>query len=335
MKKRWLNIINFFLFFSLTVVVVYLVFKGIPWEDFTHKLLDANYFYVIISGVSGLIAFYFRGVRWRLMLEPLGYKPPNKDMLNAVAVGYLANMAIPRFGEVVRCAALNKTNKVPVDQSFGTVITERLVDLIVLFVLLFFVFIFKINFFGRFFDEKVFIPLGSKFSDYGYLLILIVFFTFLGMIVFYVLYKKFPENKMIHWIKDKIWGMKNGFISILKMEKKWEFLFHTFMIWFFYFIMAYIVFFAIPQTKDLTPIDALFVLVAGSFGMVAPVQNGFGAYHWIVSLALMMYGLTKEDGLLFATLLHETQVLMILIVGPFAAYFVFIKKRKTVADEKI
>ena len=119
------------------------------------------------------------------------------------------------------------------------------------------------------------------------------------------------------------------------MEKKWEFLFHTFMIWFFYFIMAYVVFFAIPQTKDLTPIDALFVLVAGSFGMVAPVQNGFGAYHWIVSLSLMMYGLTKEDGLLFATLLHETQVLMVLIVGPVAGYLVFIRKRKTLANDKV
>ncbi len=335
MKKRWLNIINFLVFFSLTIVVVYFVFKGIPWKDFEHKLLDANYSYVIISGLSGLVAFYFRGVRWRLMLEPLGYKPPNKDMLNAVAVGYLANMAIPRFGEVVRCAALHKTNKVPVDQSFGTVITERLIDLLVLFILLFFVFIFKINFFGKFFADKVFTPLGNKFSDHGYLLVLLVVIFLLGIIGFYFLYKKFPENKIIHWTKDKIWGVKNGFISILKMKKKWEFLFHTFMIWFFYFIMAYIMFFAIPQTKDLTPIDALFVLVAGSFGMVAPVQNGFGAYHWIVSLALMMYGITREDGLLFATLLHETQVLMVLIVGPIAGYLVFIRKRKTVTDEKI
>jgi len=146
LKKRWLNILNFFVFLLITIFVVYLVFKGIPWADFVHKLLDANYFYIIISGLSGLVAFYFRGVRWRLMLEPLGYKPLNKDMLNAVAVGYLANMAIPRFGEVVRCAALNKTNKVPVDQSFGTVITERLVDLLVLLILLLFVFIFKKTF---------------------------------------------------------------------------------------------------------------------------------------------------------------------------------------------
>ncbi len=335
MKKRWLNILNFFVFLSITVFVVYLVFKGIPWSDFVHKLFKANYWYVAVSGLSGLIAFYFRGVRWRLMLEPLGHKPPNKDMLNAVAVGYLANMAIPRFGEVVRCAALNKTNKVPVDQSFGTVITERLVDLLVLLILLLFVFIFKINFFGKFFAEKVFSPLGDKFADHGYLLILLGVIMLLGIFGFYFLYKKFPENKIIHWIKDKIWGVKNGFISVLKMKKKWEFIFHTFIIWFFYFLMAYIVFFAIPQTKDLTPIDALFVLVAGSFGMVAPVQNGFGAYHWIVSLALMMYGLTKEDGLLFATLLHETQVLMVLIVGPIAGYLVFIRKRKTIADDKV
>ncbi len=335
MKKRWLNILNFFVFFSITIFVVYFVFKGIPWVDFVNKLRNANYWYVLISGLSGLLALYFRGVRWRLMLEPLGHKPSNKDMLNAIVVGYLANMAIPRLGEVVRCAALNKTNKVPVDQSFGTVITERLIDLIALFILLFFVFILKINFFGKFFEEKIFSPIGNKFADNGYLLIILGVIIILGMFIFYFLYKKFPENKIIRWIKDKIWGIKNGFISVMKMEKKWEFLLHTFIIWIFYYIMAYVVFFAIPQTKDLTPIDALFILVAGSFGMVAPVQNGFGAYHWIVSLALMMYGLTKEDGLLFATLLHETQVLMVLLVGTVAGYLVFIRKRKMLTDEKI
>ena len=292
MKKVWLNILNFVVFFSITVFVVYLVFKDIPWEDFLQKLFAANYFYVIISGLSGLIAFYFRGVRWRLMIEPMGHKPSNKNMLNAVAVGYLANMVIPRLGEVVRCAAINKTDKVPVDESFGTVITERLIDLLILLVLLFIVFVLKINFFGRFFSENVFVPLGNKFSNHAYILIVLLVVLVLGLVGFYMLYKKFPKNKVIRWIKNKIWGIKNGLISILRMEKKWEFLFHTFMIWFFYFIMAYVVFFAIPQTKDLTPIDALFVLVAGSFGMVAPVQNGFGAYHWIVSLALMMYGST-------------------------------------------
>ena len=182
MKKRWLNIINFFVFLFVTIGIVYLVFKDIPWHDFIEKLLKANYFYIFISGLSGLIAFYFRGIRWRLMLEPLGYRPSNKNMLNAVAVGYLANMAIPRFGEVIRCAALNKTNKVPADESFGTVITERLVDLLVLFILLIFVFIFKINFFGKFFSEQIFIPLSHKFSNNSILLLILSISLLIGMI---------------------------------------------------------------------------------------------------------------------------------------------------------
>lgn len=317
---------------------MYLVFKGIPWKDFIDKLLHANYFFVIISGLTGIVAFYFRGLRWQLMIEPLGYKPKSSDMLKAVAVGYLANMVFPRMGEVVRCGALNRTNKIPVNESFGTVITERLIDFIALILILLFVIIFKINFFGKFFQDKVFQPLSDKFIEYSFVLIVIGLCVLICLLVSIMFFKKYKENKIVNWTKSKIKGLKNGLISILKIEKKWQFLFYTFIIWFFYFLMAYVVFFAIPETSHLKPIDAVFVLVAGSFGMVAPVQNGFGAYHWIVSLALMMYGLSKETGLLFATLLHEMQVVMILIVGPIASYFVYfnkMNKKETILNEQV
>ena len=328
MKKTFVNILNFLLFFSITGVVVYLVFKGIDLKYFIEKILSANFFYVFISGISGIIAFYFRGLRWKLMLKPFGYNPKDMNMYHAVAVGYIANMAIPRLGEVVRCASLKKTDKVEVKHSMGTVVTERISDLAVLFLLVVFVFIVKADFFGAFISEQILIPLSKKItiSTLG----LVIAGLILGGVLFlWWIFKRFSENKLVSKTKTILKGFGEGLISIYKMEDKWLFLLYTLIIWFFYWLMAYIVFFAIEPTKGLTAMDAIFILIAGSFGMVAPVQNGFGAYHWIVSQALMIYGLSREDGLLYATLVHETQVVMVLIFGSISSYIVFFKKNKT------
>ena len=313
------------MFLTLTGVVLYLVFKGINLDNFLDGLLSANFFYVFISGLSGAIAFYIRGLRWKLMLKPFGYDPKGVNMYHAVVTGYLANMAIPRMGEVVRCAALKKTDKVEIKHSMGTVVTERISDLFVLFLLVIFVFVVKADFFGSFINEKVFLPLSKKFAI-SYLWIILLAVTGSGILFLWWLFKRYPENKYVSKLQSVLIGFWQGFISIFKMQDKWLFLLYTLIIWFFYWLMAYIVFFAIPSTSHLDALDAIFILVAGSFGMVAPVQNGFGAYHWIVSQALMIYGLTREEGLLYATLVHEMQVVVVLVLGVISAYFVFMKK---------
>jgi uncharacterized protein (TIRG00374 family) len=266
------------------------------------------------------------------MLKPFGYNPQDVNMYHAVAIGYVANMAIPRLGEVVRCAVIKKTDKVDVKHSMGTVVTERISDLFVLFLLIIFVFIIKSDFFGAFISEKVLIPITKKITV-NTLSILISALLLSGVLFLWWIFKKYPDNKMVSKTKSIIKGFGEGLISIYKMEDKWLFLLYTAIIWFFYWLMAYIVFFAIEPTKGLTALDAIFVLIAGSFGMVAPVQNGYGAYHWIVSQALMIFGLTKEDGLLYATLVHETQVVMVLIFGAISSYIVFLKKNKNHESE--
>jgi len=327
LKSVILKILNFLLFFFITSIIVWVVFKDFPWDDFFKKLKSVNYFYVIISGLSGAVAYYFRGLRWKLMLRPFDYNPSNWNMFNAVAVGYFANMGIPRMGEVVRCASLKKTDNVEIKYSMGTVVTERISDLFVLFLLVVFVFIIKADFFGKFIYEKVWSPMSDKlsFTDSG--ITIIGVFVLLSFVVFLFM-AKFKSNKVISKIIGIFRGFYDGIVSIFKMENKGLFLLYTLIIWLLYWLMAYVVFFAIDETRNLDAIDAIFILVAGSFGMVAPVQNGFGAYHWIVAQALMIYGLNKEYGLLYAILVHEMQVLVILLLGPISTYFVFFKKSK-------
>ena len=278
----------------------------------------------------GMLAFISRAVRWRISIEPLGYKPKNINSFYALMVGYLANMAFPRLGEITRCSVLYKTDKVPVAKLLGSVIVERALDLVILLLLMLFVFFYKINFFGKFIYDKVFSPLllsvQEKFGSAG-----IVYYTLAGVVVVLVLTLYLLRERLSHFsiiikIKKLLTEVFEGLKVIYTMKKKTLYVFHTFLIWFFYILMTYSVFFAIPETSDLTFADAIFVLVFGGIGMTLPVQGGFGTYHAIVALSLTIYGISYESGLVFATISHEAQTLLVLVVGGFSALMVSLKK---------
>jgi uncharacterized protein (TIRG00374 family) len=335
-RKIILNTLKFVGFLLLTVFVVYLVFKGIPMVDFFHKLMEVNYFYVSFSAIAGLGAYYIRGLRWRLMLQPFNYNPKAINMYHSIAIGYFANMAIPRFGELVRCSSLKVTDDVPMDRSVGSVITERLSDLLVLGLLTLYLLFFHVGLISNFLNEKIFSPLGHSLYNQKYILTIVGSIVILAIVILLVfLFRSKKENAIILKFKSMVTGFKDGLLSIYTMKKKGLFLTYTLLIWILYFLMAYVVFWASPVTENLTVVDGLFILVAGSFGMVAPVQNGFGAYHWIVSMALMALGLSREDGLLYATLMHETQVLVILVFGPISMYSVFFKTKRKKHEQSL
>lgn len=300
------------------------------WES----LKNANYFWVLLSLVFAFFAYLSRAIRWKLLIEPLGYQITSKKTFYALMIGYTANFAFPRIGEITRCATLTKTEKIPMDKLIGTVILERVCDLIILIVLLIFIFIYKINFFGKFLNEHIFSPFKHKFysifhvSTWQLLLLLCVFIIFLACI--YIFRNKLKGNKIFFKIIVFFKGIFSGFRTILHMKKLGAFLFHTLVIWVMYFIMTYVVFFAVSSTSNLAPIDGLFILVVGGLGMSAPVQGGIGAYHLIVSLGLTLYGIT--DGLVYATLAHSSQALFAILLGTISMISIFIinKKQKIV-----
>lgn len=311
---------------------MYLSFKGVDFDHLVDDLKSANYFWVFISLICAIVGYVSRAIRWRLLIEPLNYKPPIKNVFFALMFGYFANFAFPRIGEITRCGALTKSDKIPMDSLIGTVIIERAIDLIVLIILLFVVFIAKIDVFGEFIKDTVFIPLFRKIVNtvdfpifYWLIVIAILVFAF-GLL--YYNRKKIKRVKIIIKIRKILRGVISGVKTVTKMKSRMAFLFHTIVIWLSYFLMTYVVIFAIPATSNLTPIDGLFLLVIGGLGMAAPVQGGIGAFHWIVSSALSLYGISKAEGLVFATIQHESQAILAILLGSFSALMLFLISRR-------
>ncbi len=312
--------------------MLYLAFKGVAFDTLLDDLKNANYYWVLLSLLFAFVGYVSRAYRWRLLIEPLNYNPPVKNVFYALMLGYLANFAFPRIGEISRCGSLTKSDKIPMDSLIGTVLIERAIDMIVLLLLLFVVFIAKIESFGVFIKENVLIPLSRKFintvdfSIYYWLLIVVIIATTIGLS--YYFRKRFKRVKIIIKIRKIIRGVISGVKTVTKMRSRSAFLFHTVVIWSMYFLMTYVVIFSIPATHGLKPIDGLFLLVIGGLGMAAPVQGGIGAFHWIVTMALSLYGITREEGLVFATIQHESQAILVIILGAFSILMLFINSRR-------
>ncbi len=284
-----------------------------------------------------MLAYFSRAARWKLIIEPLNYKPSFANTFYSMMVGYLANFAFPRIGEITRCATLARKEKIPVERLIGTVIVERAVDLITLFIILILLIIFRFQTFGNFFRESVFIPLGDKisnslsFSWFIWTIVAVISGIFVGS--YFIFRQRLSEMKLVSKTKELLRGIVEGLKTVYKMKRRGLFIFHSVFIWLNYWMMTWVVVFAIPATSDLGMIDGLFILAIGGLGMSAPVQSGIGAFHWIVSrgLATVYPGINVEEGLVFATISHESQALLAISLG-ILSFFLLFRKKKGKAD---
>lgn len=318
---KWIKYV-FFLF--LGVGLMYLAFKNQSPKALIAQLKDVNYLWVVISMFFGFIAIVSRGLRWVILLQNLNFSVSNRNSIYAVAIGYFTNIAIPRAGEITRCTSLNQTEDVPVDKLFGTIILERAIDFIILISLVLLVLILKFELFLEFLA----IIFEGQTLDLGSLICVGLSATAI-LIVLFVLTKRVLKKSAIYIkIKTFVIGMKDGFKSINGLKNKTGFWAHTFIIWLMYLLMTYVCFFSIEATRMLNVADGLYTMVIGGFGMVAPVQGGIGAYHYIVKVGLMILDVSEDSALLFATVVHTAQTLMTLSVGGISILMVFLTKRK-------
>jgi len=331
LKRKIIKTFNFFLFLTIGIGLLYLAFRGVNFNTLLVDLKSANYYWVLLSLLFAFIGYISRAYRWKLLIEPLNYNPSVKNVFYALMFGYLANFAFPRIGEISRCGSLTKSDKIPMDSLIGTVIIERAIDMLVLLFLLFVIFIAKLESFGLFIKENVFIPISKKFIstvDFSiYYWLIIIFVVLLSIGLFYFFRKRFKRVRIVLKIRKILRGVISGVKTVTKMRSRSAFLFHTILIWLMYFLMTYVVIFSIPATQGLKPIDALFLLVIGGLGMAAPVQGGIGAFHWIISSGLGLYGISKADGLVFATIQHESQAVLVIFIGAFSILMLFLKSR--------
>ena len=331
MKKILRIILNFVVFPSIGIFLLYLAFKDVDIHKLWSDIKNANFYWIGLSLVFAFLAFISRALRWILLIEPLGYNPNKKNTILAVFIAYFANMAMPRLGEITRCGSLSKTDNIPMDKLVGTVITERVIDFITLLLMIFFVLIIKFKKVGGFFNNEIFNPLyNNYFSKYIFWIIIISALVFSVGFLF-LMRQKLMGMSVFQRINNFIKGLSEGLKSVFRIKKLRLFFAHTLFIWIMYVLMTYVVFFAIEPTRNLTFTDSFFILTIGGIGMSAPVQNGFGAYHWIVSNGLLMVlNIPIEGGLSYATICHESQTLMVLFTGPIAMFLVFFAKKKKI-----
>jgi len=332
LKKKIFKILRFLLFFSIALVLLYFEFRGVDAGELRNSFAKARYGYVFLYLLIGFISLLSRSYRWVIMIEPLGHRVSFWNSFYSLNTGYLANFAFPRLGEITRCGSLSKAEKIPIDKLFGTVIVERVIDLVILILLLLILIIGRFDYFGNFIQHNIYTPLvervNESFGSTWILLLIIMSIPVIIVIVYFMFRARLSEILLIQKIKSFIKGILDGFKTIYTLKRRWSFIFHSLLIWACYWLMTYAAFFTLPETSELKLIDALFLLAVGTLGWVVPVQGGIGAYHYMVTLGFTLYKIPREAGLTYATLSHGSQMIMLIVLGTISFMLLFAVQRR-------
>lgn len=326
MKPAVKNTIKYTAFAGLAFLLLFFAFRNVDpaelWDDLKH----AHYGYVFASVLMGYAAIVSRGLRWKLLLEPLGYHPKTWNAIHSVSALYFVNLALPRAGELARCTSLNQVEDIPVNKLFGTVLLERTIDMVFLLFIVAAAVVVNLSYLEQLFAMT---NTGSE-EGGGMLIYILVGLAALAVIVFFAFRQRIQASPLFAKVRDFYEGLKDGFKAVFKMKKKAQaaFWFHSVFIWLCYFFMVYVCFFAIEETAHLTIADGLFIMVAASLGIVIPVPGGIGAYHYLVGSAMVVLGFTHEIGLGFATIVHSAQTLMLLGTGAIAMFILYLERRR-------
>lgn len=306
-------------FFGIGLGLFWLAMQGVEDpEALKRDMRSAQWWGIAASFVMGYLAIVSRGLRWNLLLAPMGHHPSPTRSVHAVAFSYFANAFVPRSGEVARCAALNQTDDIPVDQLLGTVITERVVDFLMLFGLVAFALLTNLDAFLALMQEAQ-LPAMPTLIGAGVA-------GLAGCGFLWWISQQQGRSGLLGKMAGFLQGIGTGIRSVLAMEKRGLFLFHTLFIWVMYFLMSYVLFKAIPAVSALGLTDAVLVMVAGGFGMVLPAPGGIGSYHWAVSLGFAAVGFSGDVGFAVANVVWLTQTAMIVLTGGLGYLMLFLHR---------
>lgn len=306
-------------------------------EQFYVAIGQANYFWIFASLLLGVLALFGRAQRWKYVLEPLGYETPLKNRYHAITIGYLINLTIPRAGEASRAVMLYRSNKVPFAKSFGTIVAERAVDLVMLVSIFFLTSFIGGKDFELIWDEMIRKFSGSPTSDntFQWKYVLLGFLA-LGMITLGLLYVK--SLKFRTKLNEFISGVWGGVFSIFKSKNPGAYVFYTFLIWISYLLMFGVCFLALKETADFPVKGVLIGFIAGSIGITF-TNGGIGSYPLLVGLVIAFY--LKKDfpesaegiGNALGMLIWVSQTLMMIVLGLLS--LVLLPKNYTPENDKI
>jgi uncharacterized protein (TIRG00374 family) len=299
----------------LTILIPLFIGIGIIYYQFTTLTLEeiekiklsfqkANYNYILVTLVIACIGHWSRAYRWKFALNHLGYQTKFHNNFFTVCVSYLVNLTVPRSGEISRAALLKKYEDVPFDKAFGTIVAERIVDLMVFFLFVIIGFISQYNTIHQFLIDKK-VPINT------------IIYTLIGgfvMLIIFILIWIYAEWEIIKKLKKKLAGLTEGMTTIYKMKDRWKYLFHSFFIWFSYLLMFYIAKFALPETSEIGFDIIIMGFVFGSLA-IGFSNGGLGAFPFSIALIFSLYGISNDIGTAFGWLIWTSQTFLTILLG--------------------
>jgi len=334
MNKRILSFLQYFVFLGLGIFLVWWSLRKLTpgdWVAIKNALLNARYWLVIPVVLALLASHYSRAIRWKILMEPLGYKPRISNTFLAVLIGYMANLAFPRLGEVLKCTVLSRYEKVPADKLVGTIVAERVFDLICLVLVMLITFFTQTEIIGEYLSAQVYELFGSKtggISTSKVILSLSGIVAFL--LIIWLILRKLAHISIIQKLKQLIKGVWHGLTSVRYIKNKGWFIFHTIFIWAMYLLSVRIGMFALVETSGYGFKPALSVLSIGSIAMIL-APSGIGFYPVFVKGTMILYGLSEPIGLAFGWLMWSVQFFQQLLCG-FVALLLFPSFNKKTKD---
>jgi uncharacterized protein (TIRG00374 family) len=326
------SIIQYVVIFAITAALIWFSLRGLTvgegenkFDFLWHTWQQASKAWLLFMAVIAIASHIVRAERWRMLMDPAGYTPRLRDSFLSLMVGYLINLVIPRGGELSRCYNLYRLDKTPVEISFGTVVVERIVDLICLLLLICIAFIVE--------HEKLFafigtLPIGTGQSSKLRLLLIVLGGLVFFVLLFWWLIKK--NNALNAWVKKTWAGFREGLLSVFRLRNKGRFIVYSLSIWLLYFVMSYAVIQAFPETRHLGFTAVLSLFAIGSIAMAAPLPGGTGSYHVLVPQGLVfLYQVPQPDAVAFTFIFHGWQTAIMIVGGAISLIItsVLVKKR--------
>ncbi len=315
MKRILQGILKYFLPLLCGIGLFWYVCKDLDFSKIVDILQhEVNYYWVLLSMVVAVLSHIARALRWRLQLRALDITPSMRVLVNAVFGTYAMNLLFPRLGEVWRCGYLAQRERASFSKVLGSVVSDRLFDTLILLLITLTVFAMQLPLLNKFASEN---HLGE--SMLSMLASPWLYVTLVGGGIACILFFKMnTQNRLVVKVKDMLRNVWTGVFSIVTMKGKFRFIFYTLFIWFCYFLQLYLCIFAFPYTTHLSVSSVLVLYVLGSLSMVLPVQGGIGPWHAAVMIGLSYYGLVGNEAFAFTVVAHESQMLLMILMGIYA-----------------
>ncbi len=302
--------------FVLGGSILYWMYRQMDFSKIGNVLFhQMDWTWMLLSFIPGILAQVFRGLRWKQSLEPLDERPNRRNCINAIFLSYAASLVIPRIGEVLRCGILKKTDNISFPKALGTVVTERIIDTLIMILLISCVFMWQLPLITKFWGITGFnlVQTLSEFTSAG-ILVTVVCVVCIGITLYLLLRRLSFMSKIQSTLND----MKEGFMSIGKVKNLPLYLFYSIGIWVAYILHYYLTFFCFDFTACLGYDAAMLSFCIGCVSVLVPTPNGAGPWHFAVKTALIIYGLTADNAIIFALIVHTVQTLLLIVLGIYA-----------------